>query len=100
MMNGKCNCHFGGCVVAKIAKVLLVVGGLNWGLVGLGMLMGSDWNVVYKIFSSMPTLEAIVYVLVGAAAVVKLVGCKCKTCMASCASCTTCQVGGSVDQSM
>ncbi len=53
---------------------------------------GMDWNVVHMILGSVPTLEAIVYVLVGVAAVMKLVGCKCKKCSAACSSCG---VGGS-----
>ncbi len=101
MMDGKCNCHWGGCAVAKTMKVLLFIGGLNWGLVGLGMLLGKGdaWNVVNMVLGSMPTLEAVVYLLVGIAAVGKLFGCKCKKCMATCASCATCQVGGA-DQNM
>jgi uncharacterized protein len=53
----------------QIARILVVVGGVNWGLVGLGMLMGNDWNVVNMILGSVPMLEAVVYVLVGLAAV-------------------------------
>ncbi len=100
-MNGGCNCHWGGCAVSKTLKTLLFVGGLNWGLVGLGMLLGKGdaWNVVNMVLGSMPTLEAVVYLLVGVAAVGKLFCCKCKKCMASCANCSTCQVGGA-DQSM
>jgi uncharacterized membrane protein YuzA (DUF378 family) len=71
----------------KIGKILLVVGGLNWGLVGVGMLMGNDFNVVHMIFGSMPTLEAVVYVLVGLAAIMGIFGCRCKKCMEACASC-------------
>lgn len=93
-MEGKCKCHWGGCAVAKTMKALLFIGGLNWGLVGLGMLMGKDWNLVNMILGSMPKLEAVVYVLVGVAAVGKLFGCKCKKCMATCGNCATCQVGG------
>lgn len=62
-------------------KWLLVVGGLNWGLVGVGMLLGSDWNVVNMLLGSWPIVEAIVYILVGVAAVMKCFGCRCKTCM-------------------
>lgn len=80
MCNGK-NC---GCPVHKIAKVLLWIGGLNWGLVGLGMLMGSDLNVIHLIFGSMATVEAVIYLLVGIAAVMKLFSGKCKKCMESC----------------
>jgi uncharacterized membrane protein YuzA (DUF378 family) len=51
-----------------IAWILLVIGGLNWGLVGIGEFAGSNWNVVNLIFGSWPTLEAIIYVLVGLSA--------------------------------
>ncbi len=100
-MEGKCNCHWGGCAVAKVMKLLLFIGGLNWGLVGLGMLLGHGmgWNVVNMIFSSMPKIEAVVYLLVGVAAVGKLCGCQCAKCKAACATCATCQVGGT-DQNM
>ena len=81
------NCHGGGCMWSKIGKLLLAVGGLNWGLVGVGMLMGSDLNVVNMLLGSMPTVEAVVYVLVGLAAVLYIVGCKCKKCKAACATC-------------
>jgi uncharacterized protein len=55
----------------QIARILVVVGGINWGLVGLGMLMnkGMEWNVVNVILGSVPTLEAVVYILVGLAAI-------------------------------
>ena len=46
-----------------IAFILLVVGGLNWGLTALG------WNVVNMILGSWPQLEMIVYILVGLSAV-------------------------------
>ena len=55
---------------SQIARVLVVIGGINWGLIGLGMLIGgSGWNVISMIFGSVPTLEAVIYVLVGVAAV-------------------------------
>ena len=83
MCNGQC----GGCVVKKTAWVLLLIGGLNWGLVGLGMFMHSNLNVVNLLLGSWPVVEAIVYVLVGLAALVKIFGCRCKKCKAACASC-------------
>ena len=46
-----------------IALVLVVIGGLNWGLVGLFQL-----DLVELIFSSIPILQTIVYVLVAIAA--------------------------------
>jgi uncharacterized membrane protein YuzA (DUF378 family) len=55
-------------VVDTIATVLLIVGGLNWGLMGLNM----EWNVVYMIFGGMGLLLNLVYVLVGLAALYQL----------------------------
>ena len=34
------------CTVSMIAKILVIVGAVNWGLVGVGGLMDSDWNLV------------------------------------------------------
>ncbi len=60
-----------------IAAILLIVGALNWGLVGLGWLVGSaDWNVVHMLLGSWMQVEAIVYVLVGLAGVMALVNWK------------------------
>lgn len=56
-----------------ITFALLLVGGLNWGLVGLGMLMGSNLNVVKALLGSWPSVEAIVYLLVGLAALKEIV---------------------------
>lgn len=56
-----------------VATLLLIVGALNWGLVGLGWLVGNaDWNVVHIVLGQWMQLEAIVYVLVGAAGVMAL----------------------------
>lgn len=46
-----------------IALVLLIVGGLNWGLVGL-----FSFDLVAAIFGAGTTLARIVYVLVGVSA--------------------------------
>lgn len=51
--------------VELVATLLVVVGALNWGLVGLGGFMGSNWNVVNKVLGSWPQVEWLVYVLVG-----------------------------------
>jgi len=75
-----CNCSKGGCGCSKLAWVLVIIGALNWGLVGAGMLMNSDWNVVNMLLGSWPTVEAIVYILVGVCALVKIFGCPCKKC--------------------
>ena len=81
------KCCGAKCIPAVVGKVLVIVGGLNWGLVGLGMLVGNmDWNVVHMVLGSVPVLEGVVYVLVGLAAVMQIFSCKCKMCMGgSCA---------------
>jgi uncharacterized membrane protein YuzA (DUF378 family) len=53
--------------VETVANLLLVVGALNWGLVGLGGFMGSNLNVVNMVLGSWPQVEWLVYVLVGLA---------------------------------
>ena len=65
-----------------IAFVLVVIGGLNWGLVALGDFMGSNWNVVELILGTWPTVVDIVYLLVGLSAIVLLVSHKndCRAC--------------------
>ena len=71
--------------IHKIAFILTIIGGLNWLLVGLGMWMGSNWNVVNKVLGSWSGVEALVYVLVGISAIVLVVGHKkaCKDCQAA-----------------
>jgi hypothetical protein len=51
-------------VIDWIALVLVIIGGLNWGLVGI-----ANVNVVNAIFGSIAILERIIYLLVGIAAV-------------------------------
>lgn len=57
--------------------LLLVVGGLNWGLVGL-----LDLNLVTMLFGSWPMLEQVVYILVGLSALYEVLTHKsrCKEC--------------------
>lgn len=59
-----------------IACVLVIVGALNWGLIGVGAFMGSDWNVVHMILGTWPQVEWIVYVLVGLSAIVHMRSCR------------------------
>ena len=47
-----------------IALILIIVGGLNWGLVGL-----FDFDLVAAIFGMMSALSRIVYILVGLSAI-------------------------------
>ncbi len=69
-------------VIHTLAFLLVVVGGINWGLVGLSGFMGTDWNLVHMIVGTWPQVEWLVYVLVGVSALWLLVGHKstCKMC--------------------
>ena len=51
-----------------ITLVLLIVGGLNWGLVGL-----ANFDLVATIFGEMTPLSRIVYILVGLSALWQIV---------------------------
>lgn len=55
-------------VLDKVVQVLLIVGGLNWGLVGIK----SSYNLVDKLFGVGSTLSRVVYYVVGLAAVYAL----------------------------
>ena len=50
------------------AVALLVIGGLNWGLVG-----AANFDLVAALFGPMSALSRVVYLLVGLAAVYRLV---------------------------
>ena len=51
-----------------IALILVIVGGLNWGLVGI-----FSFDLVAAIFGTMSVVARIVYILVGLAAIYILV---------------------------
>ncbi len=74
-------------MMKKIAWWLMAIGALNWGLVGVGGFMGSNWNIVNLIFGSIPVLEMIIYILVGISAIYACSGCKSCKKEGSCASC-------------
>ena len=52
-----------------IGAILLIVGALNWGLIGLGGFMSANWNVVNMLLGAWPQVEWLVYILVGLAGV-------------------------------
>lgn len=54
-------------VVNAIALILIIVGGLNWGLVG-----AFDFNLVEAIFGAGSALTTLIYILVGVAAIYSL----------------------------
>ena len=49
--------------VTLVTLALVIVGGLNWGLVGV-----ADWNLVAAIFGAGSALSRVVYALVGLSA--------------------------------
>ena len=61
-----------------ITFILLVIGGLNWGLTVFG------WNVVDMIFGSWPMVVDLIYILVGLSATSEIATHKksCKACSA------------------
>ena len=44
----------------KIALVFTIIGAINWGLIGI-----FDFNLVNALFGSIPTIERIIYSIVG-----------------------------------
>lgn len=47
-------------VIDKIALVLIIIGAINWGLVGI-----FNFNLVDSIFGSMSVVSRVIYALVG-----------------------------------
>ncbi|OGL69974.1 hypothetical protein A3B32_01330 [Candidatus Uhrbacteria bacterium RIFCSPLOWO2_01_FULL_53_9] len=60
MKNGQCG-------LCKLCWVLVIIGALNWGLVGF-----FDWNLVEWLLGTWPVVERVVYALVGVAALVMI----------------------------
>ena len=50
--------------IKLIAIILVIIGGLNWGLVGV-----ANFDLVAAIFGAMSVISKIVYILVGLSAV-------------------------------
>lgn len=86
---GKCG---GGCRGKFISKTLVIIGAINWGLIGIGYFFDMNLNIVNKLLGTVPTAEAIVYILVGLGAVMMVCKCGCKKCVASC----SCEMESSV----
>lgn len=55
-------------ILDKISLIIVVIGGLNWLLVGL-----FSWNLVSYVFGDMSILSRVVYDLVGLAALYMIV---------------------------
>lgn len=63
-----------------ITFILLVIGGINWGLVGT-----IDYNAVETLLGAWPLVVQVVYVLVGLSAIIEVATHKktCKDCAAA-----------------
>ncbi|MDA3836400.1 MAG: DUF378 domain-containing protein [Nanoarchaeota archaeon] len=55
-------------ILSKTALILLIIGGLNWGLVGI-----FNFNLVSAIFGEMSLLSKIIYSLVGISGIVQII---------------------------
>ncbi len=64
-----------GCGLHMVGYWLLIIGGLNWGLVG-----AFELNVVELIFGAWDWLLTIIYILVGLSAILALFKDGCKAC--------------------
>jgi uncharacterized membrane protein YuzA (DUF378 family) len=77
-MNGASCSSCKKCSVCQVGYYLILIGGVNWGLVGLGGLLGSDLNVVHMLLGNWSVVESTVYLLVGLATLCKALKlCKC-----------------------
>ncbi len=76
------------CTTSITIKTIVIIGGIDLGLIGLGMILGSmgNWNVLNILLGSAPVLEAVVYVAIGVAAVMMIFDCQCKKCKGSTSS--------------
>jgi uncharacterized membrane protein YuzA (DUF378 family) len=71
MMNGMGRM----CALHKVAWVLVLIGAINWGLIGIFQI-----DLVMKILGSWPMVVRVVYALVGLSGVAMLFCGKCKAC--------------------
>ena len=60
--------------VETLGLWLVIIGAVNWGLVGISALTGgaTNWNVVEIVFASTPGAANFVYLLIGVAGLWKL----------------------------
>lgn len=83
-------------VLGWICLILIIIGGINWGLVGI-----FGFNLVAFLFGSWPIIERLIYILVGIAAIIAIfMACRCcgkkGTCEHPCkgCGCSPCRCGG------
>ena len=54
-------------VIQKIALALIIIGAINWGLIGL-----FDFNLVDTLFGTGSMLSKVIYILVGVAGIIDI----------------------------
>lgn len=84
MCKDKCGSK---CVGSMVMWALLIIGGLNWGLVGI-----FNWDLVAAIFGDMSIVSRIVYILVAVAALGALMKCCCKKCKSGSCDAGACEM--------
>lgn len=86
--------------MSRISKILLIIGGINWGLVGLSYFFAnvdSNWNILNALLGSKGVqyerVEAIIYILVGVAAVWAAITFRSNNCKNTCCNADACSCG-------
>ena len=57
-------------ILEQISQVLVLIGALNWGLIGVTQVLGTRFDLVewLRFITNVPYLDSAVYILVGVAA--------------------------------
>ena len=93
-MKKDCNkCAKTECTTKKVMWALVIIGALNWLLVGLFKL-----NIVEVLFGNIGWLERVIYILVGLSGVGMLFNCPCGTCKDGSCCKGTCDADISVEE--
>ena len=53
----------------QLSRILLIIGGLDLGIIGLGNFIGKDLNVIALFHQFTPMLPTIIYLIIGGAAI-------------------------------
>ena len=70
----------GRCIVCKLVGLLVVIGALNWGLVGI-----AQWDLVESLLGRMTLASRAVYTVIGVAGLAAVISCfKCCPCAGRC----------------
>ena len=67
-------------MMSTLGFYLVIIGAINWGLVGIGHFLNMELNVVHLLFGNWAWLPALIYIIVGICGVMLLFGCKCDKC--------------------